>query len=448
MITEPTTFDQSLVALEPFSRQLRDFIDIERHFVSGSLVVALSSKYGSGKSTFFRMWVSQLTSSEGEAPPPVVVKLNAWESDYYGEPLFAIVSSLVEQIGIGDDTANAVKEAAKDLGWFFTSIATQAAKNISGIDPVAAGREATKKKLQRANKVQIPEDAFTAFQKRKEAMINLKRELSIFIEKKKPYVLFLVDELDRCRPDYAINYLETIKHIFDLSGAVFVLAADRGQLKNSAMVAFGSELDFDEYYRKFVHREISLPSLRKPDYRKIAEAYTNFFLDRSEHRGSCAKIDAETEDQIQTFISGLKLTPRQCQEMFRILGHLFSTRNRNSGTASDLLMTISIAIAAMKVGRGDLFHRFGNRLISPKEGAEVLDSIVGTKRIDWWILAFAAFGAFKMNEGSDLADIFIESGLCKSRADYNQNYPYTRIDEGGLSELYFKILEISKWVHD
>jgi predicted KAP-like P-loop ATPase len=43
-------------------------------------------------------------------------------------------------------------------------------------------------------------------------------------------ILFLVDELDRCRSDYAISYLQTIKHIFDIKAAVFLLAADRKHL--------------------------------------------------------------------------------------------------------------------------------------------------------------------------------------------------------------------------
>ena len=54
-----------------------------------------------------------------------------------------------------------------------------------------------------------------------------------------PKAFLFVDELDRCRPDYAINYLETIKHVFDVHGLVFVLAVDYEQLECSAKALFG-----------------------------------------------------------------------------------------------------------------------------------------------------------------------------------------------------------------
>jgi len=34
-------------------------------------------------------------------------------------------------------------------------------------------------------------------------------------------VIIIVDELDRCRPDYAIRVLEIIKHLFDVNGYIF-----------------------------------------------------------------------------------------------------------------------------------------------------------------------------------------------------------------------------------
>ena len=103
-------------------------------------------------------------------------------------------------------------------------------------------------------------DTFSIYQGRKEAMSKLRAAIKKFVEESKRRVLFLVDELDRCRPDYTISYLETIKHIFDVQGAVFVLAADRQQLENSAKTAFGPNLDFEEYYRKICSQRDYTPT--------------------------------------------------------------------------------------------------------------------------------------------------------------------------------------------
>ena len=49
------------------------------------------------------------------------------------------------------------------------------------------------------------------------------------IKEKQPFVIF-IDELDRCRPLYAIELLERIKHIFGIDGLIFVLSIDKEQL--------------------------------------------------------------------------------------------------------------------------------------------------------------------------------------------------------------------------
>ncbi|MGH8271166.1 MAG: P-loop NTPase fold protein, partial [Gammaproteobacteria bacterium] len=106
-------FDQDLLDLRDFSKRLEKFIDTEIVFVDGSLVVALSSKFGSGKTTFLKMWKSSL--EETTAGKPFVVSLNAWESDYYGDPLFAIISGMVESIQNKGESAERLINAAKDL---------------------------------------------------------------------------------------------------------------------------------------------------------------------------------------------------------------------------------------------------------------------------------------------------------------------------------------------
>ena len=91
------TFEEDLLGLEDFAKRLERFIQVESNYVEGSLVLGLSSKFGSGKTTFLRMWMASIQGSD-EANKPLVVFLNAWESDYWGDPLFAIVSALIDAI--------------------------------------------------------------------------------------------------------------------------------------------------------------------------------------------------------------------------------------------------------------------------------------------------------------------------------------------------------------
>jgi predicted KAP-like P-loop ATPase len=64
----------------------------------------------------------------------------------------------------------------------------------------------------------------------------------------KPIVIF-VDELDRCRPPYAISLLERIKHLFDIEGLVFVLSLDKEQLGHSIGAVYGDRIDSASYLK-------------------------------------------------------------------------------------------------------------------------------------------------------------------------------------------------------
>jgi predicted KAP-like P-loop ATPase len=274
-----STFDDDLLGLKDFSQRLDKFISTEQEFVEGSLVISLTSKFGSGKTTFLQMWKDSLESDEGDNEKPLVISLNAWESDYYGDPLFAIISGMVECIEKKGNSADTLVDAAKDVGAFATAIGSQVVAKFTGIDPVAAGETAKKKKAARKASTQVAPDIFSIYQGRRDAMKSLKDAIQEFVSVSTSQVLFLVDELDRCRPDYAISYLETIKHIFDVKGAVFLLAADREHLEKSAKTAFGLELDFDEYYRRFVHREVPLPPIVDSGYEKLVLRYVQYYLE-------------------------------------------------------------------------------------------------------------------------------------------------------------------------
>lgn len=75
-----------------------------------------------------------------------------------------------------------------------------------------------------------------------------------------PPVVVCVDELDRCRPNYAIEFLEIAKHIFDVDGVAFVLTVNMTELANSVKVMYGSKFDGSTYLRRFVDHVIYLPN--------------------------------------------------------------------------------------------------------------------------------------------------------------------------------------------
>jgi hypothetical protein len=71
-------------------------------------------------------------------------------------------------------------------------------------------------------------------------------------------IVIIIDELDRCRPSYAIKLLEEIKHLFDVPGVVFIFGLHGDQLAHSVRGAYGSTFDGHAYLRRFINRRYSL----------------------------------------------------------------------------------------------------------------------------------------------------------------------------------------------
>jgi hypothetical protein len=447
-----TTFEDDLLELRPFAERLEAFIEVEHQFVEGSLVVALSSKFGSGKTTFLRMWENDLQRGAEDANVPLVISLNAWESDYYGDSLFALISALVDRLQERGESAESIVNAAKDIGWFATALGGQMVKAMTGLDPVAAGNFAENKRSKRDGPLQVPQDVFSAYQGRKEAMANLKGVLQEFVASSEPRVVFLVDELDKCRPDYAVSYLETIKHVFDMEGAVFILAADRQHLENSAKTAFGDSLDFEEYYRKFVHREIALPPVSDSGYKKLATTYVDHYLQRDGLRNCYMALDRDRVGNISGLVGALSLTPRQIQEVFRILGHLFAASEEHKGRLLWCIAVGSIAMAAFRVGNPNVYHRLGTQQFEPREAYDYLTNLLADRSVKWWFELFLTGGGLKLSEGQSAAEIMTELGFIREGRESVWTSDLFKWEEGwghrvscGFAQIHEKIDHILQW---
>lgn len=446
-----STFDDDLLELKDFAERLEHFINIEQQYVEGGLVVGLSSSFGTGKSTFFQMWMSEIQERQSNESP-LAILLNAWESDYYGDPLFAIISALVDKIKKGGKSAAKIIDAAKDIGWFSTAIGGQVVKKFTGIDAIEAGDLAEKKRKGRDEKILEYSDTFSIYEGRKNAMHSLREALIEFIDSENQKIIFLVDELDRCRPDYAISYLETIKHIFDIRGTVFLLAADRKHLENSAKTAFGAELDFNEYYRKFIHRETTLPEISENSYKRIASKYVGFYLQKEEGRNCFMELDRARLDEIVELVGSLKLTPRQIQEVFRILGHIFETSEEKRGKLLWCIGIGSILMAVLKISNSDIYHLLGSQQLDPQVAIDFFKDKLKVSEVYWWFTLCLTGGGLKIKEDENVEDIMKKVGLLTEENEFNPQRDFGQWYNGWgrhasnrFNQIFEKIEQLGQW---
>ena len=109
-------------------------------------------------------------------------------------------------------------------------------------------------------------DFTNEYQKYFDSINEIKNDLGEASNKRK--IIIIIDELDRCKPLFAIKVLESIKHIFDVENIVFVFALDMIQLSYSIMCIYGQEIDANGYLSRFFDYISKMPRVENYDYIK------------------------------------------------------------------------------------------------------------------------------------------------------------------------------------
>lgn len=251
--TEGDPFQYDLLGRKAFGEALAASIAA----VEGPGVFALDGQWGTGKTTFVQMFTQHLRN-EGFR----VVEINAWETDYADNPLAAISSSLMAAFP-DDESKRGLRTALVKLlrvvGPPAIRIATFGSLDLDPTIEKEAGEMLAKWAESNLTRLEEHPSSLEEFRVKLRGLAAPDGD--------KPMVV-VVDELDRCRPTYAVELLETIKHVFDEDGLVFVLALNRRQLDRSAAVLYGSTVDPESYFRKFFDVELRLPD--PPDGKVVA----------------------------------------------------------------------------------------------------------------------------------------------------------------------------------
>ena len=401
------TLEKDLLGRESYIRSLESYLSIEHEFTEGSLVVSLHAKFGSGKSTLLKMWENDLLKRRSESEDvPLVINLNAWNSDFYGEPLIPIIMELVDAIlkhmPKEEGAEERLKEVAKDAAWFMLGLFNR----LGSFDIPTAVDLAEKKKLEREEEDAVARpDLLNDYKSRKCTIKRLKNLLNEILGDDKPKAFVFVDELDRCRPDYAVSYLETIKHIFDIHGIVFVLAIDYDHLANSARALYGDRLEFSEYFRKFVHRSFEMAEPKPDNIKKFVGALTDYYL----HNNKSRFIESISFHKLElpNLMETTEMLPRQSIEFFRLLGHLVGVKEQ-SKMSFDLGFNIGIVLMCVfKVVKKEIYHALGKGEGRHNEVLSILTNKMSQESARWWFAVYLGgfynkINAYKFLKSHDL----------------------------------------------
>lgn len=238
-----------------------------------NFVLNLSAEWGAGKSFFIERWAKDLYKHHP------VVTFNAWKHDFTQEPLLAILTEITKEFdlilaskGAEKSSKSHAKKCTKMFKSLLPILTKGAVKKVIGQQEgealIQLATEDEEVAAETANSIvkQITDTfsseiaAVDSFIKELEGLLaSIKQESDQDEEKPTLPVFVFIDELDRCRPLFAIELLERIKHLFNVKDIHFVIATDTAQLAHSVNAIYGEKFNGGKYLRRFFNQEVTLP---------------------------------------------------------------------------------------------------------------------------------------------------------------------------------------------
>ncbi len=239
-----------------------------------NLVFSLDDRWGQGKTSFVKMMSGDIKSKHDSEFN--VIYFDAYENDYYSDPFIPIVAEFHSLFSDPSSALTTYKDsflsvakrvgAAALIGTLKAVITTSTASLIDGgklVDSVAESVKNTSENLTDSLESYVEKKIISA-KEEKQDILAFKETLSNIHIKSGKKTVFIIDELDRAKPDFSLDLLEKIKHLFSVEGVIFILVMNRGQFEKSIEKRYGG-IDSKTYLNKFINYFITLPKTRNSD---------------------------------------------------------------------------------------------------------------------------------------------------------------------------------------
>ncbi|MFI0414252.1 MAG: P-loop NTPase fold protein [Candidatus Thiodiazotropha sp.] len=319
------------------------------------LVVGLDAPWGEGKTTFVKMWRGML-NDQGISS----VYFDAFKNDFLEDPLLALIGEINILINdldkdIKDEFKSTAVGVLKAIGKASIRIGLRAATagvlDDTALEGAGAEGEATsiadKYITERIDNLEKDKSAIEHFQ-------NILEEIVKTLDKNTK-LIFIIDELDRCKPSFALDLLEKIKHIFSLPGVVFILVMNKDQMSEIIKSRYGSGIDSTKYLQKFIHVWTGLPKA-KEQHTNDARYYLTHCLTKMEYDFSTDNDDL-TVDLYSQLIDHYNMSFREIERSLTNFAILY---NITEGRLARDYDVIAVYLSVIKVMFPSSFSKIRN----------------------------------------------------------------------------------------
>ncbi len=386
VVDEQDPFKEALFDRKEFAESLTSLL----RNVEEGLVVFVHAPWGEGKTTFAQMWRSLLRGQKLE-----VIYFDAYASDYFDDP-FVFFSGEILELVDKRLAAECVAEPRRE----FKKTAVEVGKRLIGLGAKVGLRALTLGAVESAHLGELKEIGtelaagvseigadvierrIEHYATEKDALQSFKKslaKLAAVVREKQGFPLtIVVDELDRCRPDFALSLLERIKHLFDVKGIAFILLVNRDQIESYVRTVYGETVDARAYLLKFGNLFVDLPSQQTREcYGKGRDEFCRRLFQHYDLPVSADESDILGRS-VNLFVHHFDLTLREIERSFALLALYYGSLPKNQpadGLFIALLVVMKVkkpalyrSLAAQEIAAGKFFSETRLDLVEKGSG--------------------------------------------------------------------------------
>ena len=276
--------------------------------------IAIDGRWGTGKSTFLALWAAYLRGDGVK-----VVEFNPWKS-FEADPFEALTKQILRQVEIPSGEQNKSHKRILALLKHAPTLAQNGAKLISILQPDLQGLMepigAVVESAQSASRSGSAEGSEPRIESPEAFASLLTAAAKSWSDRP---IVVMVDELDRCSPDYAVEVLQLLEHVFHTEHVVFVVAVNQSELVHSIRSFYGEGFNAEGHLERFFDDVLPLPASKRVEY----------------IRSALNSIGAATEDAL-LFLEASGLSLREIDKAIQNLGSILGGESRVSNALIDL----------------------------------------------------------------------------------------------------------------
>lgn len=297
--------------------------------------LVIDGSWGTGKTEFCKKLINLMAEQETHH----LIYVDAFQADHADEPLLTVLAEVIKIIPTEDEQNSFIQKALPAARYGLKTIAKAGIAHLLRQDAADVVDEFDKEIQQAANKAidASVESLLKDHVKASESLNTLQKTLEELADEK-PIILF-IDELDRCRPDFAVNMLEIIKHTFDVKGVQFVLVTNTQQLKASINHCYGETVDAQRYLDKFLKFSFQLPTIQNSnsyDETTVSLAHYKNLVGATRQLGSLELYQRGFTQIVERLIKTNSLSLREVETFVRHL-EIYSTLKEEGNLSKNII---------------------------------------------------------------------------------------------------------------